>query len=47
MDKTEVTKVSPELERAAAQRARDRANAARWDLNAATPFPLARGRGKR
>ena len=34
--KAEVTKqVSPELERAAAQRARDRANAARWNLNVA------------
>ena len=33
--KAEVTKVSPELKRAAAQRARDRANAARWNLNVA------------
>ncbi len=36
MDKAEVTKrVSPEMERIAAQRARDRAMAARWDLNTA------------
>ncbi len=36
MDKAEVTKqVSPEMERTAAQRARDRAMAARWDLNTA------------
>ncbi len=34
--KAEVTKqVSPELERAAARRARDRANAARWNLDVA------------
>ncbi len=36
MDEAKVTKdVRPEMERAAAQRARDRANAARWDLNVA------------
>ena len=36
MDKAEVTKQpSPELERAAARRARDRANAARWNLEVA------------
>ena len=36
MDKAEVSKQpSPELERAAARRARDRANAARWNLNVA------------
>ncbi len=35
-DKAEVTKqVSPEMERRAAQRARDRANAARWNLEVA------------
>jgi len=34
--KTEGTKqVSPEMERTAAQRARDRAKAARWDLDVA------------
>ena len=33
---TEVSnQISPEMERTAAQRARDRANAARWDLNIA------------
>ena len=36
MDETEDAKrFSPEMERAAAQRARDRANASRWDLNVA------------
>ncbi|MBA7705411.1 hypothetical protein ES703_114239 [subsurface metagenome] len=36
VDKAEVTKqVSPELERAAARRARDRANDARWNLDVA------------
>ena len=36
MDEAEVTKeVSPEMEPTAAQRARDRAGAARWDLNTA------------
>ena len=36
MDKAEADKqVSPEMERAAAQRARDRAMNARWDLNIA------------
>ncbi len=36
MDEAEDTKqFSPEMERAAAQRARDRASAARWDLNIA------------
>jgi len=36
MDEAEVTKeISPETEQAAAQRARDRAAAARWDLNVA------------
>ncbi len=36
MDKTEVTKkVNPEMERTAAQRATDRANAARWNLDIA------------
>ncbi len=36
MDKAEVTqRVSPEMKRTAAQRAKDRANAARWDLNIA------------
>ena len=30
-----VVGISPEMERAAAQRARDRANGARWDLNVA------------
>ncbi len=35
LDKAEVTKVSPELERAAARRARDRANAAKWNLDVA------------
>ncbi|GAI48014.1 unnamed protein product [marine sediment metagenome] len=35
MAKAEVTKVSPELKRAAARRAGDRANAARWDLDIA------------
>ena len=34
-DNTEATQVSPEIEQKAAQRARDRANAARWDLNVA------------
>ena len=39
LDKSEVTKqVSPELERTAAQRARDRAKAARWDLDVAVFF---------
>jgi len=37
--KAEVTKqVSPEMERTAAQRARDRAKAARWDLDVAVFF---------
>ncbi len=36
MDEAEVTRrVSPEMERAAARRARDRASAARWDLDIA------------
>jgi len=36
LDKAEVTEpVSPELERAAMRRARDRANAARWNLDVA------------
>ena len=36
MEETEVTKlVSPEVEQAAARRARDRARNARWDLNIA------------
>jgi len=36
MDEAEVTKqVSPEMERAATQRAKDRANAARWNLDIA------------
>ena len=36
MDEAEVTKqVSPEMERTAAQRARDRAKAAMWDLDVA------------
>ena len=36
MDEAEATKqVSPEMERKAAQRARDRAKAARWDLDVA------------
>jgi Flp pilus assembly protein TadB len=36
MDEAEVAKqVSPEMEQTAAQRARDRAGAARWDLNIA------------
>ncbi|MFC1899839.1 hypothetical protein ACFLXP_05910 [Chloroflexota bacterium] len=36
MDEVEVTKqVSPEMEQAAAQRAKDRANAARWNLDIA------------
>ena len=36
MDEAEVdTQVSPEIERTAAQRARDRAGAARWDLDIA------------
>ena len=36
MDQTEVTKkVSPRMEQTAAQRAKDRANAARWDLDIA------------
>jgi predicted membrane chloride channel (bestrophin family) len=36
MDEAEVdTQVSPEMERTAAQRARDRAGAARWDLDIA------------
>jgi hypothetical protein len=36
MDEAEVTKqVSPEMERTAMQRARDRAKAARWDLDVA------------
>ncbi len=38
MDKAKVTKVSPEMERTAAQRARDRAKAARWDLDVAVFF---------
>ena len=39
LDKAEVTKqVSPEMERTAAQRARDRAKAARWDLDVAVFF---------
>ena len=39
MAKAEVAKqVSPEMERTAAQRARDRAKAARWDLDVAVFF---------
>ena len=39
MSEAEVTKqVSPEMERTAMQRARDRANAARWDLDVAVFF---------
>ncbi len=39
VSETEVTKqVSPEMERTAAQRARDRAKAARWDLDVAVFF---------
>ena len=39
MSEAEVTKqVSPEMERVAAQRARDRAKAARWDLDVAVFF---------
>ena len=39
VSEAEVTKqVSPEMERAATQRARDRAKAARWDLDVAVFF---------
>jgi len=34
-DNSEATQISPEIEQEAAGRAKDRANAARWDLNVA------------